>query len=543
MQNLSTADPNPGRNLRTFSPSRVSELEDARRSVCVDDAELDPAICWSAFYSRDARFDGRFFIGVITTKIYCRPICPVPFAKKSNVVWLASAAEAEADGFRPCRRCRPQAAPGTPAWLGSSAVVSRALRLISEGSLDNCGVDALADRLGIGSRQLRRLFVQHLGAPPLKIAITRRIRFAQTLIEETDLPITSIAMSSGFSSIRQFNHAIHSTVGKSPTEIRQLRGDLEPRRNGLVVRLPYLSPFCWHEILHFLKTKSIPGVEVVEENCYRRTIEIGGLAGTIAVWQDADHPQLVVQIDLPRYDHLIDIVERVRRIFDLGADPVQIGNDLQHDPQLRPHLDSLPGLRVPGTWDGFELSVAAILGQRLSTKDSKRRSSMKRLVEMFGRPIKTSIRGLTHLFPRPVDLLDTDLSRIGIPDNRASTVRELARSIHQEKLTFHASKSLEETITQLVVIAGIDEVTAHYIAMRVFAEPDAFPLADPQLRGILSNRDNPPAEAKSLQRMESWRPWRAYAAMHFCTVRVHTKDRPAGNTINQKVRLKKSKGV
>ncbi len=515
-----------------FSSNRVSSTEDTRRRTPVDNAEPDPSICWPAFYSRDARFDGRFFIGVVTTKVYCRPICPVPFAKKSNVVWLASAAAAEANGFRPCRRCRPQAAPGTPAWLGSSAVISRALRLISEGALDNSGVDKLADRLGIGARQLRRLFVQHLGAPPLKIAITRRLHFAQNLIEETDLPITSIAMSAGFSSIRQFNHAMHTTVGKSPTEIRRLREDLEPRRDGLVIRLPYRPPFAWHEILHFLKTKSIPGVETVEKNCYRRTIEIEGVAGTIAVWQDAEDPQLLVQIDLPRYDCLIEIVERVRRIFDLGADPVQIATDLKRDPQLRPLLDSLPGLRVPGAWDGLELSVAAILGQHLSAKGSRPSNAMKLFVETFGRPIKTSVRGLTHLFPRPKDISNADLSIIGILDLQADAVRELARAVRNKNLTFRASRSLDETISQLIAITGIDEAMANYIAMRVFAEPDAFPSADPVLRRILSGRDNSVLAVKRIQMAEDWRPWRAYVAMHLCMTRRDAKERSGSNRIN-----------
>lgn len=444
----------------------------------------------------------------------------MPFAKKSNVVWLASAAAAEADGFRPCRRCRPQAAPGTPAWLGSSAVISRALRLISEGALDDSGVDALADRLGIGSRQLRRLFVQHLGAPPLKIAITRRIHFAQNLLEETNLPITSIAMSAGFSSIRQFNNAFRTTVGESPTEIRKRRGELEPRNSGLIVRLPYRPPFCWHEILHFLSMNSIPGVEIIEDGCYRRTIEVDGTVGTVAVRQDADTPQLIVQIDLPRCNSLMDVVERVRRIFDLGADPVQIASHLQRDPQLRPLLASLPGLRVPGAWDGFELSVAAILGQHLSARRFRSNSSMRRLVEGFGRPMETSIRGLTHLFPLPKDLADADLTIGGISDSRAQAIRGLARAVRKKKLTFHASKSLDETLSRLRTIAGIDETTAQYIAMRVFAEPDAFPAADPELRRVLSSRDHPALSVRSTEMVESWRPWRAYAAMHLCTAPV-----------------------
>lgn len=525
MRNISRTAPSQGRGKAAFSPNGGMALEDSQHGIRVKDPELNPAICWPAFYSRDARFDGRFFIGVVTTRIYCRPICPVPIAKKNNVVWLASAAAAEADGFRPCRRCRPQAAPGTPAWLGSSAVVSRALRLISEGALDDSNVDRLAERLGIGSRQLRRLFVQHLGAPPLKIATTRRIHFAQNLIEETNLPITNIAMSSGFSSIRQFNHAVHTTVGKSPTEIRRLRGNLEdpPPRDGLIVRLPYRPPFSWSEALTFLRPKLIPGVEIIEAETYRRTIEVEGMVGTIAVWQDAHSPQLVVQIDLPRYDCLMELVERVRRIFDLGADPVQIASHLERDPQFRPLLDSSPGLRVPGAWDGFELSVAAILGQQLTARGPRGNSSMKRFMQIFGRPIKTSILGLTHLFPRPQDLSESELATAGISDSHAETVRALARAVCKKKLTFDASKTLDETISRLCAVRGINEPTAHYIAMRVFSEPDAFPSADLELRRILSDRRRLASPTETLSRTEAWRPWRAYAATYLGAARVDTK--------------------
>jgi AraC family transcriptional regulator of adaptative response / DNA-3-methyladenine glycosylase II len=502
-------------------PEEAPELGKARQNSRIDNAAPDPAICWPALYSRDARFDGRFFIGVVTTKVYCRPICPVPFAKRSNVVWLASAAAAEADGFRPCRRCRPQAAPGTPAWLGSSATVSRALRLISEGALDNCGVEVLADRLGIGSRQLRRLFVQHLGAPPLKIAITRRIHFAQNLIEETDLPMTSIAMSAGFTSIRQFNHSFHKTVGKSPTEIRQLRGELEPQRKGLVVRLPYRPPFCWDEILRVLRLNSIPGVETIENNCYRRTIEMECVVGSIAVWHEPDSRQLAVQVDLPRYECLMEIVERVRRIFDLGADPVQISNHLERDTRLRPLLARFPGLRVPGAWHGFELAVAAILHLHPSSAGPRHCPSMRRLVKTFGRPVKTSVRGLTHLFPHPRDLMNADLSLLGVSKRRAQTVRNLALALFKKKLTFQSSMSLEETISRLVAIEGIGHATAHYIAMRAFAEPDAFPSADPELRRILGVKDCPALAAEMEKSAEGWRPWRAYAAMHLYASPTH----------------------
>lgn len=505
---------------RTSGEPFQGGLLDLRRRPRVDssdDLKLDPAVCWPAFYSRDARFDGRFFIGVVTTRIYCRPICPVPFARKKNIVWLATSAAAEASGFRPCRRCRPQAAPGTPAWLGSSAVVSRALRLISEGALDDSDVDTLAARLGIGSRQLRRLFVQHLGAPPLKIAVTRRIHFAQNLIEETNLPITKIAMSAGFRSIRQFNHALRATAGHSPSEIRRLRGDLkdQPRKNGLLIRLPYRPPFCWSEALNFLRAKSVPGVESVEGDSYQRTIEVEGVAGTIAVCQDAGSPQLLVQIDLPRYDSLMQVVERVGRIFDLGADPVQIASHLERDPKLKPLLNSLPGLRVPGAWDGFELSVSAILGQELTMESHNPKRHLKNLVESFGRPVKTSIPGLTHLFPRPQELSDGDLSAASIRGARAQAVRALALAVFKKKLTFQASRTLDETISRLCAVTGIGQPIAHYIAMRVFAEPDAFPLTVPELRRILGDGGSSFSTAASSRRSESWRPWRAYAAMYF----------------------------
>ena len=363
--------------------------------------ELAPALCWQAFYSRDSRFDGRFFVGVITTGIYCRPICPVPFAKSANIVWFASAAAAEADGFRPCQRCRPQASPGTPAWLGTSAVVSRALRLIWVGALDEGTVDALAERVGIGSRQLRRLFVQHLGAPPIKIAGTRRIHFARKLIDETELPITEIAFSAGFKSLREFNHAMKSACGQSPRQLRRLRGEFQrvPGRAGLLIRLPYRPPFNWSALIRYLRQRATPCVEMVRDEFYRRTIEIGDAAGTIDVRPEKDEPCLLVRIDLPKYECLMQVVERVRRIFDLTADPVQIAEHLARDSRLKPHLDALPGLRVPGAWDGFELAVRAILGHQLTGTDSS--GITGRLVQTFGRPMNTSFRGPYALVSTP----------------------------------------------------------------------------------------------------------------------------------------------
>jgi AraC family transcriptional regulator of adaptative response / DNA-3-methyladenine glycosylase II len=478
-------------------------------------AEVDPAVCWPAFYSRDARFDGRIFAGVVTTNIYCRSICPVPFAKRNNIVWFASAAAAEAEGFQPCRRCRPQAAPGTPAWQGSSAVVSRALKLLLEGSLDSGNVDQLAERVGIGSRQLRRLFVQHMGASPIKIAITRRIHFARTLIEETALPITDIATSAGFQSVRQFNHAIHTTYGQPPRRLRAQAGKIgaSSKASGLSIRLSYRPPFDWASILKFLRSHAIPGVESVDEDSYRRTIEIDGVSGDLEVRHDPTQTLLIARIRLPRYEGLMSVVDRVRRIFDLRADPLQISNHLTCDPLLEPLLDARPGLRVPGAWDGFESCVCAILGDSIGTRGPNRRL-IRRFVETFGKPGAFADHGLTHLFPRPRDFSIAELSSIGIRGDRAFAICALSRAVSKKRLTFEASRSLEESITRLLTIPGIDRGTAEYVALRVFGEPDAFPVKPSALKAFFLESIGMRPDGGGLQTSDRWRPWRAYAAMY-----------------------------
>jgi AraC family transcriptional regulator, regulatory protein of adaptative response / DNA-3-methyladenine glycosylase II len=474
--------------------------------------EMEPAVYWQAVYTRDSRFDGRFFIGTVTTGVYCRPVCRIPCGKPGHLVWFASAAAAEAAGFRPCQRCRPDTSPGTPAWIGTSAVVSRALRLIAEGALDDDDVDKLAASVGIGSRQLRRLFVQHLGASPIKVATTRRLHFARKLIDETDLPIMKVALSSGFSSLRQFNHAILTACGQSPTKLRRLRGRsaaVHPL-SGLVMRLPYRVPFDWSSMIDFLRPRATPGVEEVQDNCYRRTIEVGDAAGVISVRRDVPEPRLQVHIDLPTNEGLIQVVERVRRIFDLGADPFQIDTCLSGDSRLRRLVEARPGLRVPGAWDGFEIAVRTILGQRLTAIDAS--SRVERLVRAFGNPITTSCEGLTHLFPRPAVLAGADLSAAGIRGKTAASLRALAGATCAKKLTFEGSRTLEDTISRLRTISGVGESMAHYIAMRTFGEPDAFP-AEAAL-GHSAGDDGVSTPVEMVRLAERWRPWRAYAAMH-----------------------------
>lgn len=459
--------------------------------------ELEPDICWQAMRSRDRRFDGRFFVAAVTTGIYCRSICPVPFAKPNNIALFPCAAAAEAAGFRPCRRCRPETAPGTPAWAGTSAVVARALRLIWDGALDGNSVDELAERLGIGSRQLRRLFIRHLGVPPIKIASTHRVHFARRLIEQTDMPMAEIAANAGFSSLRQFNHSMRALVGQAPSDLRRHRdgSTVASQAGEFVTRLLYRPPFHWPALIAFLKPRVTPGVELVTDTSYQRTIESDGEAGTIDVRPDEQNVCLVVRVALPKYRGLLRVVERVRRAFDLTADPLQISSHLSRDARLKPILDAHPGLRVPGAWDGFEVAVSAALGQRLSVAGSS--ELVGRLVREFGKPIETPLKELTRLFPRPEDLLDRDLAAAGIAREPAAAIQALCRALVQHEFAFESFTTLQEAVSHLSNMVGIDETMAHYVVMRACGEPDAFPVEDEFPGDVLH-----------------WRPWRAYAAIY-----------------------------
>jgi len=485
-----------------------------RRVVADNLSELDPATCWQAMYTRDRRFDGRFFAGVHTTRIYCRPICPVPLRKPENVRWFRSAASAEAAGYRPCKRCRPHTAPGSPAWLGTSSVVSRALKFIFNGELDSSDVEGLAGHVGLGARHLRRLFVQHVGASPARIARSRRIHFARSLIEETDLPITKIALNSGFRSIRQFNHAMRAAFGQPPTELRRSHETANPTRHAgdIVLFAAYRPPFDWTALVNYLRPRATPGVELVEAKCYRRTIEIDGEPGEIEVRPDSVKPRLRIRVKLGNHEKLLEVVERVRRMFDLGADPLPIASYLSRSPRLNPLVATRPGLRVPGAWDGFEFAVLTVLNIQLTARDHN--TVVRHLVRTFGTPVKASATGLSHLFPRPEQIAEADLSIAGICGGCAKAVRSLARVVLRRELTFERSKTLEDTLSRLSAVRGLGERECHYIAMRVFGEPDALPLYDHALRQAVSAKSFEVYPVELERIAEPWRPWRAYAAMH-----------------------------
>ena len=496
--------------LARFAPSRrhascltfFPEYDGGRVNPELE-TEFDPAICWQAVSARDRRFDGRFFAGVITTKVYCRPICPIPLRKAENIKWFRSAASARAQGFRPCRRCRPDTSPGTPAWHGTLAVVSRALRLIEAGALDHGNVDELAEHVGIGSRHLRRLFVEHLGAAPVKIAGARRLRFARQLLEDTALPVHQVAFSAGFRSVRQFNHAVRFSFKRSPSELRREEnpdGASKPSHE-IVLRLSYRPPLDWPVMLRFFREHSTLGVEAVDDRCYRRTIRVGDTAGFIEVTSDLDEPRLLLRIRPGGFDSLMHIAQHVRRIFDLGADPRRISDHLARDRRFRPILAAHRGVRVPGAWDLFELAVLSILGQRLGRGAS---AVAARLVRTFGQPIETSIPGLTHLFPRLEVLAEADLASIGIVHAKAETIRALEAKFRDD----------EVSNAEIFAATGISEATTQYIAMRALAEPDIFPISERGLTRALTNDQQPLSVMEFQRATERWRPWGAYAAMY-----------------------------
>ncbi len=481
---------------------------------------LDATALYRAIESRDRRFEGRFVIGVVTTGIYCRPGCPARLPKPENVRFFACAAAAETTGLRPCRRCRPEASPGTPASLGTGATVARALRLIDEGGLDGAGIDELAARLGLGGRHLRRLFLDQLGASPLAIARSRRVHFAKKLLDETDLPMVEVAASAGFGSLRRFNTEVRAVFQRSPTELRRVRkGHLIPAGDGsrLALRLAYKPPHDWHALMGFLGARAIPGVERASEQGYQRTIALGGVRGIIDVRPAASGAHfLELRVPTAFAPQLHAVAARIGRIFDLGADPSAIDDHLARSPRLAPLVARRPGLRVPGAWEGFELAVRAILGQQITVAGATTLSG--RLVSAFGEALSgTGIDGLTHLFPTPAALAEADVASIGLPRARGETIRALAASARDQALTLDMPPSPEAERVKLAALPGIGAWTVEYIALRAFGEPDAFPASDLALRRACAESGATPSERAVEKLAEPFRPFRAYAAMHLWT--------------------------
>ena len=399
---------------------------------------LDLQTCSRARLSRDPRFDGKFFIGVVGSRVYCRSICPAPTAKEKNVRYFATAAAAAEAGFRPCLRCRPECSPGTPAWLGTSNTVSRALRLIDESGLEDGGVETLAERLGVGSRHLRRLFLKHLGASPTAVAHTRRLHFAKKLIDETRLPMMQIAVASGFGCVRRFNASIRKVYHRTPTQIRRLARQTQGQpENQYLFRLRFRPPYDWKGMLAFLAPRATPGVESVEHDRYLRSISLNGNHGYFEVSLDEANNGLAARVQFGDPRSLFFITERIRAMFDLNADWTAIVQSLRTDPALARRIEANPGLRVPGCWNGFELAVRAILGQQVSVKGATTLAG--RLVKALGQPLSATA-GITHLFPTPQILADANFSGVGLTGARAETIRALARAVCEWSAQFRGGR-------------------------------------------------------------------------------------------------------
>jgi AraC family transcriptional regulator of adaptative response / DNA-3-methyladenine glycosylase II len=472
--------------------------------------DLDGAALERARLSRDPRFDGKFFIAVTTTGIYCRPVCPAPPCKTTNVRYYATAAAAAEAGFRPCLRCRPEAAPGTPAWIGTSAVVRRALRLINDGALDGDSVDTLATRVGVGARHLNRLFLQYVGASPVAVAQTRRLHFAKHLLDETTLPITQIALAAGFGSIRRFNTAFQETYARSPRQLRSRPRGSPACRHEVVLRLAYRPPYHWNQVHDFLATRALPGVERVDSRGYARTVALDTGHATVLVrpLETADALELRVRGAPP--SALFQLSSAARRTFDLAADPAAIAHAFKSDPLLSPLVKSRPGLRIPGAWDPFECAVRAVLGQQVTVAAG--RTLTARLVMRAGREIATGTEGLTHVFPSPAQLEAANLDGLGITGARIGALKAMARALIEGHLDF--SLPATDVAAALASLRGFGEWTAQYVSLRALGEPDAFLSGDLVLRKM-AGPDGSPLTARLLEaRAEAWRPWRGYAVMH-----------------------------
>jgi len=492
---------------------------------------LDRQLCYRALRARDARFDGRFFTAVRTTGIYCRPICPAQTPKLEHIEFFASAAAAHEAGFRPCLRCRPEVSPRFAAWRGTWNTVARALLLIDQGALDTGDVEALATRLGMGDRHLRRLFDKHLGAPPVAVAQTRRLQLAKQLLDETTLPVSHIAYSAGFGSVRRFNDVIRRTYDRSPSDIRKLkRGAMATRQEHaapdaeVTIKMPFAPPYYWEGLLAFLAGRAIPGVEVVDGDTYRRSIQHDGAAGIVDVRPMIADGYLLATIRFPSIPALGLIVERLRHLFDVGADPVAITKTLRADPRLADIVAQYPGIRVPGAWDGFELAVRAVLGQQVSVRSATGLAG--KLVATYGTALPDAYRvgGITHLFPTAATLASissNDLaSAIGVPKTRANAIVSIARAVRENAMLLSPGVSLDDSVSVLTTLPGIGDWTAQYIAMRALREPDAFPASDLVLRQSIGGA-TAASPAEAVAAANGWRPWRAYAAMLLWTARSH----------------------
>ncbi len=479
---------------------------------------LDHDSCYEALAARDPRFDGVLYVGVTTTGVYCRPVCPARTPRRDRCKFFFNAAAAENAGFRPCLRCRPELAPGNAVIDSASRIASSAARRIEAGALNEAGIDELAAEFGVSARQLRRVVKRELGVTPTELAQTQRLLLAKRLLTDSALPAIEVAFASGFSSVRQFNALFRERYGLSPTALRRSQNSRTAEQT-LILRLGFRPPMAWPLLLKFLADRAIPGVESVEANRYWRAVRlnqgkgqsVGQSAGWINVGRIEGENALRVEVSLSLARHLPSLLARIRNLFDLDAHPQLIEARLGADARLRETVKRHSGLRLPGAFDGFEMAMRAVLGQQISVAAA--RTIAGRITEAFAEPVETPNPRLNRASVSAASLSQAkvaDLTRLGLTGKRAECLIALARTVAEGEARLEPGADVETTIDRLKQLPGIGDWTAQYIAMRALRWPDAFPHSDLGLRKAL----NETSSKRIIEIAESWRPWRAYALMH-----------------------------
>lgn len=471
---------------------------------------LDHETCYRAVSSRDARFDGAFFTAVTSTGIYCRPSCPALTPKRSNVRFYPTAAAAQQAGFRACKRCRPDATPGSPEWNLRADLVGRAMRLIADGVVDRDGVAGLAARLGYSERHLNRQLAAEVGAGPIALARAQRAQTARILLETTDLAVSTVAFAAGFASIRQFNDTIRGVFASTPSDLRR-RAETKPATPGaLTLRLPHRAPFDPASLLRFIGARAVPGIEVWDGTAYRRSLRLPHGTAIAELRPGDGHVSCTM--------HLADVrdlaagVQRCRRLLDLDADPVAVAEILGADPLLRSLVDRSPGRRVPGHVDGDELAVRAVLGQQVSVVGA--RTIAGRLVTRYGKPLTAPVDGVTHLFPDAATLAEADPADLPMPAARKRALHALTTSLANGDIVLDAGAARDDVERSLLALPGIGPWTTAYIRLRALSDPDVFMATDLGVRKALLNLGQPGDPKSAAALAERWRPWRSYALIH-----------------------------
>lgn len=475
---------------------------------------LDDDQCYRACQSRDPRFDGWFVTAVRTTGIYCRPSCPAITPKRENVEFFRAAATAQSHGYRACKRCRPDASPGSPEWNTRADVVGRAMRLIADGLIDREGVGALAARLGYSDRHVHRLLVAEVGSGPLALARAQRAQTARILIETTTLPITEVAFAAGFQSVRQFNDTVREVYAASPTDLRQARAPKSTAKSAtsgpLTVRLACREPFDGDALFSFLGTRAVPGIESSERGTYRRSLRLARGNGVISVTITGTTVSCAMTLD-----DVADVqaaVQRTRRLLDLDCDPAMIREHLSADPLLAPLVEKRPGLRAPGHPDGTELLVRAVLGQQVSVAGA--RTLAARIVAVHGEPLAEPVGAITQAFPSAATIAGLNPEDFAMPRARGAALIEACAKVADGSILLDAGSDRAETTAALQNLRGIGPWTAGYVAMRALGDPDVFLPSDLGVRHALDALGAESLPAAAAQRAEAWRPWRTYALHH-----------------------------